>query len=113
MMFSPVVNWFKRTSLVAQIATALVLGIAIALLFPSWASKLSILGTLFIAALKAVARAEVKFAGSDTPLTVAFGPAARMAADFEDQHRRRFGFIELLLRHTIVKPLAPRTKHPE
>ena len=32
MMFSPVVNWFKRTSLVAQIATALVLGIAIALL---------------------------------------------------------------------------------
>ena len=55
MMFSPVVNWFKRTSLVAQIATALVLGIAIALLFPSWASKLSILGTLFIAALKAVA----------------------------------------------------------
>ena len=29
------------------------------------------------------------------------------------RHRSRFGFIELLLRHTIVKPLAPRTKHHE
>ena len=55
MILSPVVNWFKRTSLVAQIAIALVLGIAIALLAPGWAAQLSILGTLFISALKAVA----------------------------------------------------------
>ena len=55
MILSPVVNWFKRTSLVVQIAVALVLGIAIALLAPGLAAQLSILGTLFISALKAVA----------------------------------------------------------
>ncbi len=40
-----------------------------------------------------VARAEVKFAGSDTPLTVPFGPAEAMRAEFETLHRRRFGFF--------------------
>ncbi len=39
------------------------------------------------------ARAEVKFAGSDTPLTVPFGPADTMRAAFETLHRRRFGFF--------------------
>lgn len=39
------------------------------------------------------ARAEIKFAGSDTALTVPFGPAAQMQADFEALHRRRFGFF--------------------
>jgi len=39
------------------------------------------------------ARAEIKFAGSDTPLTVAFGPADQMTAAFEALHRRRFGFF--------------------
>jgi 5-oxoprolinase (ATP-hydrolysing) len=39
------------------------------------------------------ARAEIKFAGSDTPLTVPFGPAADMAAAFEALHRQRFGFF--------------------
>ena len=39
------------------------------------------------------ARAEVKFAGSDTPLTVPFGPAKTMRAAFETLHRRRFGFF--------------------
>ena len=38
-------------------------------------------------------RAEVKFAGSDTPLTVPFGPAGDMRAAFEALHRRRFGFF--------------------
>ena len=52
MILSPVVNWFKRTSLVVQIAVALVLGIAIALLAPGLAAQLSILGTLFIALIK-------------------------------------------------------------
>ena len=39
------------------------------------------------------ARAEIKFAGSDTPLTVPFGPADGMRAAFEALHRRRFGFF--------------------
>jgi 5-oxoprolinase (ATP-hydrolysing) len=39
------------------------------------------------------ARAEIKFAGSDTPLTVPFGTAAQMTAAFEALHRRRFGFF--------------------
>ncbi|RZJ83303.1 MAG: 5-oxoprolinase, partial [Brevundimonas sp.] len=39
------------------------------------------------------ARAEIKFAGSDTPLTVPFGPADQMTAAFEMLHRRRFGFF--------------------
>jgi 5-oxoprolinase (ATP-hydrolysing) len=67
-------------------------------------------------ALKAVARAEVKFAGSDTPLTVAFGPAARMAADFEDQHRRRFGFFAadkpLVVETLEVEAIAPSGQAP-
>lgn len=44
-------------------------------------------------AVSTVARAEIKFAGSDTPLIVPFGPAAAMAQAFEDLHRRRFGFF--------------------
>ncbi len=40
-----------------------------------------------------LARAEIKFAGSDTPLVVPFGPADAMAQAFEDLHRRRFGFF--------------------
>lgn len=39
------------------------------------------------------ARAEIKFAGSDTPLTVPFGPASEMTAAFEALHRLRFGFF--------------------
>lgn len=39
------------------------------------------------------ARAEIKFAGSDTPLTVPFGPALEMKAAFEALHRLRFGFF--------------------
>ena len=45
------------------------------------------------AAVSTIARAEIKFAGSDTPLAVPFGAAADMAAAFEQTHRRRFGFF--------------------
>ena len=45
------------------------------------------------AAVSNIARAEIKFAGSDTPLTVPFGPSADMAVAFEETHRRRFGFF--------------------
>ena len=55
MILSPLTRWLKRTSLVSQIAMALVIGIVIALAFPKAAPSLGVLGTLFIAALKAVA----------------------------------------------------------
>ena len=53
------------------------------------------------------ARAEIKFAGSDTPLTVPFGPAAGMRAAFEALHRRRFGFF------VADKPLVVETLEVE
>lgn len=40
-----------------------------------------------------VVRAEIKFAGSDTPLSVPFGQANAMRGAFEALHRRRFGFF--------------------
>ncbi len=45
------------------------------------------------AALTTLVRAEIKFAGSDTPLVVPFGPASEMRAAFEALHRLRFGFF--------------------
>jgi len=44
-------------------------------------------------ALVTVVRAEIKFAGSDTPLVVPFGPASEMRTAFEALHRLRFGFF--------------------
>ncbi|MDP1777050.1 MAG: hydantoinase/oxoprolinase family protein, partial [Brevundimonas sp.] len=44
-------------------------------------------------ALSTLVRAEIKFAGSDTPLVVPFGPANEMRAAFEALHRLRFGFF--------------------
>ncbi|MDP1914505.1 hydantoinase B/oxoprolinase family protein [Brevundimonas sp.] len=41
----------------------------------------------------ALVRAEIKFAGSDTPLSVPFDSADRMRAAFEALHRLRFGFF--------------------
>lgn len=40
-----------------------------------------------------LARAEIKCAGSDTALTVPFGPAEAMHRDFQTTHRQRFGFV--------------------
>ena len=45
------------------------------------------------AALTTLVRAEIKFAGSDTPLVVPFGPAGEMRTAFEALHRQRFGFF--------------------
>ncbi|MDP3656602.1 MAG: hydantoinase B/oxoprolinase family protein [Brevundimonas sp.] len=45
------------------------------------------------AAVATLVRAEIKFAGSDTPLVVPFGPADAMRAAFETLHRQRFGFF--------------------
>jgi 5-oxoprolinase (ATP-hydrolysing) len=44
-------------------------------------------------ALETLVRAEIKFAGSDTPLVVPFGPAEAMRDAFEALHRQRFGFF--------------------
>jgi 5-oxoprolinase (ATP-hydrolysing) len=37
--------------------------------------------------------AKLRYAGTDTALEVAFGPAEAMRAAFEETHRRRFGFV--------------------
>lgn len=55
MLFQPLLNWIRRTSLVAQILTGLVLGVALALIWPQGATYVELLGTLFISALKSVA----------------------------------------------------------
>src|SRR5690606_2856626 len=55
MIFSPLLRWTQRTSLVAQIALALVAGVALAVLLPGATPYVAFLGTLFISALKAVA----------------------------------------------------------
>ncbi|CAB5672344.1 Na(+)/serine-threonine symporter [Delftia tsuruhatensis] len=49
------IDWIFRTSLVAQITAGLVAGGLLAWLWPEAASAVSLLGTLFISALKAVA----------------------------------------------------------
>lgn len=55
MMSHPLMNRLRRTSLVTQIMIGLVLGIALALLWPQGALHVELLGTLFISALKSVA----------------------------------------------------------
>jgi len=55
MLLSPLKRWLQRTSLVTQIVIALVLGVALAALQPAAVPYVAALGTLFIAALKAVA----------------------------------------------------------
>ena len=45
------------------------------------------------AAVEILVRAEIKFAGSDTPLAVPFGSSDAMRAAFETLHRQRFGFF--------------------
>ena len=54
-MLNALLDWFNRTSLVLQIVIALVLGGLVAWLWPAAAQPASLLGSLFIAALKAVA----------------------------------------------------------
>ncbi len=43
--------------------------------------------------VEAFRRLHVRYDGTDSPLTVAFGPEAAVRESFEDQHRRRFGFV--------------------
>ncbi|MEX8193737.1 serine/threonine transporter SstT [Comamonas guangdongensis] len=54
-MLKALLDWLNRTSLVLQIVIALVLGGLVAWLWPAAAEPASLLGTLFISALKAVA----------------------------------------------------------
>ena len=46
------------------------------------------------AAIKRVARAHLRYAGTDTALIVANGPLASMQRAFEKAHKARFGFID-------------------
>lgn len=55
MILQPLLSWSQRTSVVTQIIIGLVLGIALAVVWPAAALKVEFLGTLFISALKAVA----------------------------------------------------------
>ena len=48
-------SWLRRVPLVAQIAVGLVLGVILALAWPEGAQSVSLLGKVFVAALKAVA----------------------------------------------------------
>ena len=43
--------------------------------------------------VEAFRRLHVRYDGTDSPLTVPFGPEAAVQAAFEDQHRQRFGFV--------------------
>ena len=43
--------------------------------------------------IEAFRRLHVRYDGTDSPLTVPFGPEAAVQAAFEDQHRQRFGFV--------------------
>jgi serine/threonine transporter len=51
----PLLQIFNRTSLVLQIFIGLLAGIALVLLWPEAANRVSFLGTVFVSALKAVA----------------------------------------------------------
>lgn len=55
MILKPLLHWTQRTSIVTQIVIGLVLGVVLAYLWPQGALHIDFLGTLFIAALKAVA----------------------------------------------------------
>ena len=43
--------------------------------------------------VEAFRRLHVRYDGTDSPLTVPFGPETSVQAAFEDQHRQRFGFV--------------------
>ncbi len=55
MLFSPLLRWLQRTSLVAQITIGLLAGLALAILVPTATPSVAFLGNLFISALKAIA----------------------------------------------------------
>src|SRR5574337_118928 len=55
MILSPLLRWTQRTSLVTQIVIALILGVALAIVWPAATPAVAFLGHLFISALKAIA----------------------------------------------------------
>ena len=62
------------------------------------------------------ARAEVKYAGTDTPLTVAFGSAEAMKSAFDVAHRQRFGFVAdrgLVIETLQVEAVSSPSPSPE
>ena len=67
-------------------------------------------------ALTTLVRAEIKFAGSDTPMVVPFGPASEMRTAFEALHRLRFGFFAeekaLMVETLEVEAVAASSQTP-
>lgn len=55
MNLSDFVSLLNRTGLVVQVLIGMLAGVLLALLAPAWATKVSLLGELFISALKSVA----------------------------------------------------------
>jgi len=55
-------------------------------------------------------RARLRTAGSDTTLEISVAPAEEMRADFDDRHRRRFGYVdegaEVIVDALIVEAIA-------
>jgi 5-oxoprolinase (ATP-hydrolysing) len=88
------VRAIRQTTVAAPLATDQNTGLAAHVAELASAASADLQAQGFAAeAVATVARAEIKFAGSDTPLTVPFGSAAEMAEAFEEMHRRRFGFF--------------------
>ena len=55
MILSPLMRWVQRTSLVTQIVIGLLVGVALAIVWPAATPSVAFLGNVFIAALKAIA----------------------------------------------------------
>ena len=65
--------------------------------------------------VEAFRRLHVRYDGTDSPLTVPFGPEAAVQAAFEDQHRQRFGFVSEtkgLVIEAAALELVGRTERP-
>jgi 5-oxoprolinase (ATP-hydrolysing) len=74
-----------------------------------------------IAGIALLRRAQVKYAGADTPLEIPFGSAQVMRRAFEDLHQQRFGFVapekpllvEALAAEAVGAPIGLDARTPE
>src|SRR5262249_60723377 len=61
--------------------------------------------------IKVIVRAHIRYAGTDTPLIVEAGSAAKMKSAFEKAHKARFGFIDRS-KELVIEPLSLPTLRP-
>lgn len=90
----PLIQLFNRTSLVLQICIGLLAGIALAFILPQAAASVSLLGTVFVSALKAVA-----------PVLVLVLVAASIANHQQGQHTHIKPILLLYLIGTLSAAL--------